>query len=335
MKRGFYILLYISFVYAGLSCNSPNGPVAVNTQTIDTTPLDSLDFQQTSYYSILIKNNNTITLNPEYLKEIYVGSYDNGVFVSGDTVKPNYDGYNLKIAYKMSFPDTQLVANIGVKFIFSNGTNHIVHKTVNLYQYQYPTAKILLRWVDFILPNILGFAIQDFVFLPFHIYYHPLGPLGLYDYNIGTKETRLLYDYGGGIAVGGNSKYIFIDYGHNSVYRFVIGKDTIDKEIDLRSLSNWHYPILGIACNDSLVFLSAGYPSTLYIFSIDLKLLSSVALDYYTYSLAYYNNFLYAGDFNNNIRKINPATGAVIDIENNLSIDVEGISIYGDNLYYL
>jgi len=337
MKRGFYILLYISFVYAGLSCNSPNGPVAVNTQTIDTTPLDSLDFQQTSYNSILIKNNNTITMNPEYLNGIYIGSYDNGMFTTQDTIKPIFDGYKLNLNYKMSFLDTQLVADVGVKFVFSNGTDHVVHKTINLFQFTYPSTKILLRWDEFILPNILGFAIQDFIYLQPHIYYHPLGPLGLYDYNMTTKETRLLFDYGSGISVGANSQYIFDDYGHHYIYRYNFSKDTVDNEFDLASLSNWSSSnsILGIACSDSLVYVSTGIVTNkLYILTVDLKFISSIDINFETFSMAYYDNFLYAGDFYNNIRKINPATGAVIDIENNLSIDVEGISIYGDNLYF-
>ena len=163
------------FIYAGLSCNSPTEPVIINTQTIDTTQLDSLDFQQISYDTVLIKNNNTTNLDPEYLRGIYVGSYNNGMFIAQDTVQPVFDGYTLNINYRMSFPDTQLVAKIGVKFVLDDGNEHMVNRTINLYQYPYPSTKILLRWDEFILRSFYYPDIQDFVYLPPKIYYHPTG----------------------------------------------------------------------------------------------------------------------------------------------------------------
>ena len=250
------------------------------------------------------------------------------MFIAQDTVQPVFDGYTLNINYRMSFPDTQLVAKIGVKFVLDDGNEHMVNRTINLYQYPYPSTKILLRWDEFILRSFYYPDIQDFVYLPPKIYYHPTGPYGLYEYNMNSMETRLLYDYSAGDMLGANSKYIIIDHWHSQLYRYVFSKDSVDKEYDIG------LDISGIACSDSLVFVAIDNPSRLLTFSTDLKLINSVDINYYIYSMGYYNNYLYGGNLLNDIYKIDPLTGTIVQKETAPDRDVEGIFIYGENLYY-
>ena len=50
--------------------------------------------------------------------------------------------------------------------------------------------------------------------------------------------------------------------------------------------------------------------------------------------MGYYNNYLYGGNLLNDIYKIDPLTGTIVQKETAPDRDVEGIFIYGENHYY-
>ncbi len=332
---GYFIIL---FIYAGISCNSPTEVQNPVFQPIDPTLLDSLDFQQTYYDSVLIKSKSTILLDSKEIDKIVIGIFDNDVFTPQDTVNEFYETVNgklhLLLNYKMALPDTQLAVNIGVKFLLANGSDYVVRKNINLFQYPYPETKILLRWKQFVLQSIFLPDIQDFAFRPPHIYYHPFGPNGLYDYNINTKETRLLFDYAGGDNLDANGSFIFIDYGHKRLYRYNILKDTVDKTFDLYGI----YGIMGIASSDSIVYVSTLNPNKLFTFSADLTPLKSI--DFYVFgtAMAYYNNDLFVSISYASggalISQVNAESGSLIKDKAAPDRNISGIYIYNGILYF-
>ena len=300
---------------------------------------------QTDYKVISFRNSDSLFIDSTNVIKIIIGYFQNQNFIPTDSIDPTYQLQN-NSKYLLSFndslivTDTTLYLTAGVKYLLTGNDSLMVNKNFFLLSYPYESTHFVERYSNFILPYLI--QIQDFVYRYPLIYYHPTGPDGIFEYNFETKETNLLFDYPGGDYIDANSSDVFIDYGHNFVWKYNLVSDTIEVEIDLSAVFNTgtSFYINGIAANDSLVYVITSQPNKLVILNNDLQILDIEDFSLgYCISLTFSDGYLYSTEYGGQDRwkliKFDPNSVQLINEKISPSKATSAIKIYNGLVYFV
>lgn len=278
-------------------------------------------------------------VNPNEIEKIIFGCYQGELFIGVDTLTLTHTQSNsyslLTFSDSLQVPDSLSSVTTGLKYVLTNFDPVIIKKDFFLFSYPYESTKIVFYFNPVVIPKNGG--IQDFVYAFPILYYHPFGDNGLYELNLETYQATLLLDYFGGDFIDANSNYIFVDYGHTSIWRYNLSEDSVDVQNDLLG-SSGNYLIQGIAVYDSLVYVITS--NKLYTLNLNLQLLKTIDVpSYYYSSLSYYNGFLYSLIYllgeRLHLIKIDPDTGTIVDENLSPALDNYTIKIYSGVLYFI
>ncbi len=298
--KGLVFILF-TFITTNFGCYSPSGPI----QDIDSDLLlQGVKITQIDYDTLSIQIKAELPSFPiKRVNKIFIGTLENNTEVISDTISLSLatDQNNNSIALDrtLAVSDDLVNVEVFVKFIFSDNNSTEYKENIDLLTFPYKNTKVYINWLDFI-PHS---DIQDFSLNNNVIYYHPLGPEGVYEYNRKSGVTRDLLDLIGGDFIDSNSKYIIVDDEHHALSRFNIAKDTVDLRKSLSSIvgiNSANLDILGVAAADSLFHVVYGPGPYLATISDSLTLLSNISFGRNILYLKFYNNTLFGFDYYKN-----------------------------------
>lgn len=208
------------------------------------------DFQinQFDYDSLRIESHDAMLTTPHSVQQIILYMKEDGDFVPADTLIPDYvssgDNYYLDFRFTEGVPKEKLYYEFRLQYRMNDNSLADVDSSHLMLKYPYPSAEVFIT-ADQVSPAE-SIYFQDFDFGNNGLFYHPTGPMGLYEYNFTTGSTRLLVNYPGGDAIAYDSIYIFWDNMHTLIERFNLALDTTDMELDLHQFT--FDQIGGLAC---------------------------------------------------------------------------------------
>ncbi len=317
MKQLIFSGLLILLFFTG--CENPTAVKPAQVSSDFQERLHRVNIEQIDYYTILFENTDSLLVDKSEIERIIFGYYKDDILIGVDSLAITHTTSNKNYTL-LSFSDTLEISDslsevtVGLKYILKNFEPFIIKKDIFLFSYPYSTTKIVFYYNPLVTPHT---PIQDFVYKYPMFYFHPFGAEGLFELNLENYNTKELVDYTGGDYMDGNSKYLFIDHGHNAVWRYNLTTKSVDIERILIDNANLSDEIKGIAVNDTIVYVLTT-PDTLFILNSSLELLDtkSVQADE-IYSMTYYGGYLYALKIittsHFHIVKIDINTGIIVD----------------------
>ncbi|MCX6119998.1 MAG: hypothetical protein NTX44_00060 [Ignavibacteriales bacterium] len=254
------------------------------------------------------------------------------LYSSTSTYDQEAKSYILHFDFSVKMDSSQINAPLTIRYYSFDSSYIDVDTTVALFKYPYNSTEIIAD--STILPD--GEPFQDISRIGSKLYYHPLGPWGLFEFDLISKSKQLLTNYPGGDHLAADSNFVFCDIGHNSVYRY----NTLTKTIDFVFPLPTSIDLDGMAIfNNALyIYMSEQGISSLKKLTYDGKLLDSIAYPRYVYYLAIYDSIVYSAEyFNNSATQISR-----FDLRNKTYLSnvispaywIDGIKVYGDRLYF-
>lgn len=338
MKYLLSIIFLILWFTSG--CESPTSVQQRNPPADFQERLGRVIIEQVDYYTILFRNSDSLFVNPNEIEKIIFGYYKNELFIGVDTLTLTHTHSNsyslLTFSDSLQVPDSLSSVTAGLKYDLINFDPLIIKKDFFLFSYPYQSTRIIIPYHTFLEYG----DVQDFVYRPPVLYYHPTGSAGLYLYNLETGEKRTLIEYPGGDFIDGNSTDIFIDVGY-AIRRFNLNTNTVTVQKTLQDLLG-NYPgpnIKGIAVNDIIVFVLIGSADKLLTLNADLEILDmkDFSADV-CYSMTYYKGYLYTPIYKPDNRfyiiKIDPETGIIKDEKKSPTLHTASIKISEEGVLY-
>jgi hypothetical protein len=253
---------------------------------------------QVDYDSLLIKSDNDIILPKKAVERIFFGQKVNGVFTANDSLEPEYlptnDSYYLDFQFEKKVDRSLSVYEYTLRFLSVNGDFIDVDTTAQMYKYPYQSAEIFLTF-DQVFP--IEYLFQDFDLNDNYLFVHPLGPSGLYKYDLFSGQTEELLLYPSGDCLAADSIYVFCDVDHVKIYRYNLVTDKTDLELDLSGLT--YSLIKGLDIYQGILYaLFESSPSYfLAKFDFEGKYLGQIEYPKTTMYMAISNGILYSIEF--------------------------------------
>ena len=335
MKLRYFAILICVLLASIFSCkNDPVSPF----HNQGTVKWDQITILQTYYDSLYIGSNNQILVNNKSVDKIILLGSEGADYLSQDTLKPTYtpiDGnYYLNFEFHKQMPEK--IVYFHFKLIFTSETEKIIELDSNhtMIKYPYNSAEVFIT-ADQLFPEY-EITLQDIDFNDDYVFFHPAGPLGLYQYNLVTGLTQGLGDYPGGDFIAQDSLYAFMDVNHWEIYRYNLERDTIDLKFDLSFLQ--YNELSGIECYNGHVYaIMNDFSGENYIaiFDYDGNFIGSLPyLDGLSF-LTIYNGIAYSHDFNSELLRYDLASESFLPALRAPSYNGGGIRIYRDRFYYV
>jgi hypothetical protein len=149
-----------------------------------------------------------------------------------------------------------------------------VDTLVSLHKYPYESSIVFLT--SSIIDSLHGPShFQDIDILGPKVFFHPLGPWGLFSFDERSHRVTELLPYGGGDHIAADSIFVFCDIGHTQIQRF----NLVTNSVDLRFSREFSPPpdrgLAGLdVYNNQLYVLTRD--STLRVFDFEGALLDSM-----------------------------------------------------------
>lgn len=261
---------------------------------------------------------------------VSVGTKDSNGFTPSMTIPSTYSpgtqSYVVHFDFVSNVDESQINAPFTIRYYSADSTFVDVDTSVATFQYPYQGTQVVLQSA---FPD--GFY-QDVDRIDSKLYYHPLGPMGLYEYDLNTHQITDLIDYSSGDHIAADSPFVFCDIGHNRVYRFNLAKNAIDLTFPP---INPAWEIAGLATENGLLYELLYYsPMYIKVYTTDGIPVDSIPYEKYTYYISVHDSILYGQDANSQIVRFDLRTRSFLPNLVAPSNEFEGIKIYGDQLYF-
>ena len=199
-------------------------------------------------------------------------------------------------------------------------------------KYPYSSAKVFINAYEVSDEDIY---FQDFVLSDNDLFFHPTGPLGLYAYNLISKETEQLVLYPSGDHIAHDSMYVFYEIEGLCLYRYNLNSDTTDLQFNLNEIT--YQRILGLdTWQENLYVLFEAATNFLGIFEYNGDYIASIPYSKSTRFLTIYENIAYSVEKNKNeLSLFDLQTTAFLDNKAMPTNEWEGIRIYNNTFYYV
>ena len=255
MKKYYPFLLIAALTAILNSCKSnPTSPT--ENISVDKNTLRQIGITQTGYQSFEISNNDNLVLSSKNISSIILGKKKSGIFNGEDTTSVSYEqtgnNFKLKFDFTQAVDDSVTNNKFTLRYIFSDNSYYDLDTSKVTYKYPYSSTEILLTWNYLLIPPATD--IQDFDISDSLIFYHPIGPLGLYEYDMRIFQSTPKISYEGGDFIAASQDYVFCDITHNSIGRYNIALDSLDIMINLSLISDFN--IDGLAVYNNKLYVS-------------------------------------------------------------------------------
>ncbi|MBI4535456.1 MAG: hypothetical protein HY708_04200 [Ignavibacteriae bacterium] len=182
----------------------------------------------TDYNLVRITHQLGLDLRSANVVRIGIGTKDSAGYrqlqSAATTYDPGAQAYIIHYDYVAMMDSTRIAAPLTVRYYLSDSTYADADTVALLYKFPYTSAEVFVT--QSIMPPSAIF--QDVARTDSFFYFHPLGPLGAYQYNLSTHQTRLLFDYDAGNHICAESTFVFFDIGNNYLYRYNLLIDNYD-----------------------------------------------------------------------------------------------------------
>lgn len=232
-------ILFVTSVFLFLSCAHEDNIFAPTEPALDTETLHELiSVELVNYDSLVVKNKGGTQLQEMVITRIEFGEKDTGEFVSALAVTPVYSEANGHYSVSFTIPakiyNKRLTAFFfTIRFFFEYDIYADVDTFIPTYKYPYLSTEIFLETNE-IFPGL----VQDFEIIGAKFYFVQLGFAILNEYDLNSGQLKELLIHGSGDHITGTADYLFLDFGHDMVWRYNIQSDSIDLKFDLSSINN-------------------------------------------------------------------------------------------------
>jgi len=190
-------LFILSFLILLLSCTKEKSVTGPETPNTVPSQQDLAKFQiiQIYYDSLEIKSDRNITLSTKAVKKIILGDKKDGNFTGLDSLDPQFmsdnNKYYLNFQFKKKIDRTLITYDFTLRFLLDNNEIIDVDTTAQMFKYPYQSAEVFIT-VDEVLGGILQSKnyFQDFDLNDNYLFIRPIGPSGLFRYNILSREAK-------------------------------------------------------------------------------------------------------------------------------------------------
>lgn len=300
--------------------------------------LRKIDLKQIDYNTIHVQSTDELVLPAKLIRRVGAGLTVAGSYDERVSVEPSYSGKegSYKLSFEFSAPLDSLKANVQfvIRYYRTDGTDADVEVLLPTYKYPYASAAPLVS--ASIIPSLPPVFFQDIERDGNKLYYHPLGPFGLFEYDLSTQSNRELVRYPAGDHIAKHDQFIYYDQDHYSVRRYNLITNRTDLVIPY--FADRGTEIYGTAASDGNLFVLARRSNNLSVLKFDLEgaLLETIPYSKNTYYLASSANILYSIDY---------AAGELVrfDLQSKTFLPSKltpaknggGIKIYANQLYYI
>ncbi len=324
--------ILVLFLFLMYSCTSnPTSPELTILNEKDS--FNKITITQTNYDSFNVRSSENFILNSKKISKIILGENINGTFNGSDTVDAIYEqienNFRLKFSISQKFSASNISHNFEIKYVTTDGLFYFFDSSLVTYKYPYPSTEIYAY-----MKNIFDSPsndVQAFDIVNRKLFYHPYGPEGLYEYNINSKNKRLLFDYPGGNYLTATEKYVFCDL-HTEIDRYNIETGAVDLTIQV--LPNSPYSITGMDVSQDNLYVSTD-EGKLLIYDLNFQLKDTLPYNTTSFYLAIYNNIAYSHDFyNKQIHRYNLETQKFLEQIPVPARNTEAITIIEDMMFF-
>ena len=236
--------------------------------------------------------------------------------------------YEFEFDFSVKLDSTRLVAPLSIRYYFTDSNIADFDTTVSLYKYPYASTKIIVT-KDALPPS--AWYIQDIDRLGSKLYFHPLGPFGMYEYGLTTQQTAALLNYNSGDHIAADSTFVFCDINHREVHRFNLITNSVDLVFDLPPTID----ISGLEAYENHVYILLRLEPqyTLRKYTYDGHLVDSVIVSSPGYYLSIYDGVLFMND-GAHISRFDLATKHSLPNLRLPGSDILGMKIIDNELYF-
>jgi hypothetical protein len=246
-------------------------------------------------------------------------------------------GWEYSFDVHMAMDPTKVTLPVRLRFEFSDQTFEDVDTLMPTYLYPYLSAEAFLTEAVLIGGNPISF--QDIDRNSTTLFFHPVGPYGLYAFDILSRQTRMLADYPAGDYITTDSGYVFYENSGSYLYRYNLQTDTTDLTIPFIAPPK---VIHGMAARGGTLYIyyapETGTPTFLARLTLSGALLDTIPYSpsggngYY---LATDGTIVYSRDFEGRkISRFELATQTFLSDVQSPNISLDGFAVFADRLYF-
>jgi len=303
----------------------------------DYAALHNFRVSQVGYDRLRISSDGDISLDDQYVDSIWLSVFDGRRYVQEDMTMSVYtnngDGYGLHFQFHVNVERTVLDALFRLTFRLDDGRTVSVDSSAQMIHYPYPSTEAFISADEVFTEYELFF--QDFALDSGYLYFHPTGAAGVYAYDFSSGQTRELVSYPSGNHIALAGEYVFYEISGCRIYRYNLGTDTTDMEIDLSQL-DYDY-IWGMDVRDDrLVVLFERSPiNVIGVFDLDGHLTESVDYPGNTCFLAIDGDLLYSIETDTSLSVFDFKRRFFLRPKKMPTDEWEGIFIHDGRFYYV
>ena len=341
MSKSFYtsfftVVTVCALVGSFVSCKkNPASPVIPTDDRplISASDYGKIRLNMVGYDLVEITHQFGLQLRSSTVRAIAIGSKDNAGFQQYSFVPDTFDSqansFIIRFDFKVLIDRSQTIAPLTIRYYSSDSSYVDVDTSVALYKYPFENAQIVADSSV----AIHSEPFQDVARLGSVLYFHPIGPLGLYAVDLNTRSVNDLYDYGSGDHIAADSQYVFCDddtHGFNIV-RYNIAKGSVDLTFPFtfnRGIAAYNGFLYAVDNNHNLIRFTLG------IHAID-----SIQYPTNSYYLAIQDSIAYGVnqtsiDDSSSITRFDMRTQQFLPSIHAPAFSCNGIKFFGDTLYY-
>lgn len=291
---------------------------------------------QVYYDSLQIVSENSIKCSEQEVKSISLFIEQEGVYVLQDSISPSYvaedDYFYLNFLFSKKVAKSLIDLNYKLQYKMNDESVVEIDSTHTMLCYPYESGQVY-KTADEVSPQI-AINFQDIEFDQDDLYFHPTGPLGLYEYNFNSSQTTELYSYPGGDFIAHDSNYVFLDISRVHLYRYNSGTNTVDLDINLSNIT--YDQIAGLDCWQGNLYVLFHHSSGNFIAKFDYRgnFISSIPYGRDTYFLTIDSGIAYSHNYQTTLSRFDLGTEQFLADKLMPAPGGEGIRIHDNNFYY-
>ncbi len=291
---------------------------------------------QVYYDSLHIESQNSIKCSEQIVDIIALFIEDESGYVFQDSVSPTYleegDYYYLNFQFSKKVAKSIINLNYRLQFKMTDETTEEIDSTHSMLNYPYLGGQVYITADEASSQITINF--QDFDLDSDVLYFHPTGPLGLYEHNFKTVQTTELHSYPAGDYIAHDSNYVFFDDSRVLIYRYNTTTNSVDMDLNLNNLS--FDRIAGLECwqNHLYVLFRSSSGNFIAKFNYQGNFISSEAYARDTFFLTIDSGIAYSHNYEITLSRFDLSTGQFLSDKLMPTQVGEGLRIKDNNFYY-
>ncbi len=262
-------LFFLLIALFALTCDQGVEPPYSSTPHLTTANLKDIKLNLLSYDKVAITHQLGSNLVSKEVLAIGIGRRDSSGYVESlySPAKYDFEFYVHKFDFSSELGYAEFLPHLVIRYYLLDSSFSDIDTIVAAYEYPYPETEIVAT-TSILIDNARYF--QDIDRMGNTLFFHPMAAYGLFKYDLVTRTTTRLLNYGSGEVIAADSIFVFCHV-RWEVHRFNLLTNTVDLVFpqyfgDIKGLDTY---------NQHLYLLKAGYPN-LFKFTYDGVLVDSL-----------------------------------------------------------